>query len=493
VTTDTADLHDPGTILADLFRRERRPAPSRFTDKQQAFIDSDKKLTVLWGGNACGKSVVLAEIARRALRGQLRWQKQGRAYTVMLVGNTWQQLSSTLEYLFDGLQPGELGEGIRYEGGTVKGQRMAVYTVAFGPAAGSVLRCGIFRAKNLAGPRADVVLSDEPLPEDVHNELFPRLMGRNGRMYITFTPTLGTAGDIQYLWDLVDDPKRPSFGEIQVPTTVENCTPRGGLVEVPFLRQDEIDQLRDGVSPLQAEMRLGLSRYPRLDTTYFMGSWDSSVCRVDWTPQRGDRVLVGIDHGSKAQAQVATLIYARGEGLGTRFHIADMYMSSGRSETLDDARGILDMLRRSGEAIPRAGTPSLDLSSVDLWIGDRSHGGYRGGLGAKSNGDLQRAIAAELGFDTNRLQPHVWRMKLPQPLQKIVVPKKRHRSMWDGMDVLRRMMPTRLTIGKSERLDPMAEAFDKWAGALLDPLRDRLDAARYPIVEVDSGRIRWVA
>jgi hypothetical protein len=65
--------------------------------------------------------------------------------------------------------------------------------------------------------------------------------------------------------------------------------------------------------------------------------------------------------------------------------------------------------------------------------------------------------------------------------------------MWDGMDVLRRMMPTRLTIGKSERLDPMAEAFDKWAGALLDPLRDRLDAARYPIVEVDSGRIRWVA
>jgi hypothetical protein len=65
--------------------------------------------------------------------------------------------------------------------------------------------------------------------------------------------------------------------------------------------------------------------------------------------------------------------------------------------------------------------------------------------------------------------------------------------MWDGMDVLRRMMPTRLTIADHERMDPMADAFQRWAGALLDPLRDRLDAARYPIVEVDSGRIRWVA
>mgnify|MGYP001822163885 CR=1 FL=1 len=481
--------------MADLFadRGTRLEAPTRFTDGQNAFLDSDLKLTVLWGGNAVGKSVVLAEGARRALRGQLPWQQKGRKYTVMLVGNTWQQLSSTLEYLFAGLEPGELGDGIRYEGGTIKGQRMQVYTVAFGPCKGSVLRCGIFRAKNLAGPRADAVFSDEPLPEDVHNELFPRLMGRNGRMYVTFTPTLGTAGDIGYLWKLVDNPKRPEFGEIQVETTVANCTPRGGLIEVPFLRQDEIDLLEEGLSPLQADMRLGRSRYPRLDCTYFEGSWDPSLCRVDWTPQQGDRLMVGIDHGSKAQAQVATLVYARGRGLGTHYHIKDMYMSTGRSETVDDARGILAMLERQGEAVRRAGTPSLDLSSVDLWIGDRSHGGYRGGLGAKSNGDLQRAIAAELGFDVARMQPHQWRLKLPRPLQKIVQPKKHHRSMWDGMDVLRRMMPQRLTISRDARMDPMADAFDRWAGALLDPLRDRLDAARYPIVEVDSGRIRWVA
>jgi len=507
VVAHEGDLQDPGRFLADLFTRDRRPAPTRFTDKQWEFYNSTKKLTVLWGGNAVGKSVILAKMARSALRGELPWQKKGRKYTVMLVGNTWSQLSSTLEYLFDGLHPGELGSKVRYEGGAIKGQRMAVYKVQFGPCAGSTLRCGIFRAKNLAGPRADVVLSDEPLPEDVHNELFPRLMGRNGRMYITFTPTMGTAGDIDYLWKLVDDPDKPWFGEIQCPTTVENCTPRGGFIEVPFIRQAEIDQLRDGVSPIQAEMRLGLSRYPRRDCTYFEGSWDARTCRVHWTPPKGTYALVGLDHGSKAQAQVATLTYAHGRGYGTHYHAADMYMSSGRSEMTEDARGIVEMLWRNNLAHPREdlrgrpleevlqhravnGIPTLDLSDVDLWVGDRSHGGYKGGLGTKSNGMLQRAIAELIGFDTGRMQPHEWRERLPVPLRKIRVPYKRNRSMWDGMEVLRRMMPQRYTISADPKMDPMAEAFGQWQGALLDPLRDRLDSARYPVVEVDSGRWR---
>jgi len=37
------------------------------------------------------------------------------------------------------------------------------------------------------------------------------------------------------------------------------------------------------------------------------------------------------------------------------------------------------------------------------------------------------------------------------------------------------------------------EAFERWQGALLDPLRDRLDAIRYAVVEYDSGRFRLAA
>ena len=60
------------------------------------------------------------------------------------------------------------------------------------------------------------------------------------------------------------------------------------------------------------------------------------------------------------------------------------------------------------------------------------------------------------------------------------------------METLRRMMPKRLTVSDAGHCDPMADAFDRWAGALLDPLRDRLDSVRYPVEEVDSGRWRMV-
>lgn len=472
----------------------RRPVPTRWTDPQAEFLASPYHLTVLWGGNSIGKSVILAELARRALRGQLPWQTPGQPYTVILTGHTWTQLGSTLRYLWDGIEPGEFKDGIRYEGGTIKGQRLAVFEVKGGLGKGGELRCGTFRADNLAGPRADVVLSDEPLPEDVHAELLPRLLGRNGRMYTTFTPTLGTAGDVDYLWKLIDDPNVPWAGEIRAELTVDNCTPRGGLVETPFVRQEEIDRLAFGVSAIQADMRLGRSRYPRRDCTYFEGVW-SPEHRVDWTPPPGTRVLIGIDHGSKANAQCAALVYVDGRALDARYHVADFYMSPGRTEMEQDAQAILEMLVRNKLAPRRVGPPPLhDLSDIDLWMGDRSHGGYRGGRGMKSNADLLRAMAALLGFRVDTMETWEWRQKLPEPMRKIRTPKKHHQSMWDGMDVVRRILAGhRLTVSTRPECDPVAEAFERWAGALLDPMRDRLDAIRYAVVEVDSGRTRWAA
>jgi len=465
------------------------PPPRRWTDAQRQFLESSHHLEVLWGGNAIGKSVVLAEIARRGLRGQLPWQR-GQPGSVIVTGNTWAQISSTLKYLWAGIEPGEFPPGVRYESGTVKGQRLAI----FAHRDGGELRCGTFRARNLAGPRADVVVSDEPLPEDVHAELLPRLLGRNGRMYVTFTPTLGTAGDIDYLWQLVDNPDIPWAGAIQAETTVANCTPRGGLVEAPFLRQAEIDRLKTGVSAIEVDMRLGRSRFPRRDTGYFEGCWAPELRRDHACPS-GTPVLVGMDHGSKANAQCAALVYADGMGLSAHYHIADFYMSPGRTEMEQDAAAVLEMLRRNGLARPRVGSaPLWDLGDVDLWIADRSHGGYAGGRGMKSNQDFQRALAQLLGFDVGKLEAYEWREKLPEPLQHIRIPRKRHRSMWDGMDVLRRITAgQRLTVATRRECDPVQEAFERWQGALLDPLRDRLDAIRYAVVEYDSGRFRLAA
>ncbi len=174
---------------------------------------------------------------------------------VILAGNTWSQLGSTIRYVMTGGLKVWLREGVRYEAGGMKGQRLQVFDIVRGPGAGGELRLGTFKASNLAGPRADVVITDEPLPEAVHDELWPRLLGRNGRMYQAFTPTLGTAARVDYLWELVDDASRPWAGELHVPLTLDAVTPPGGLVELPWMTAREIDEFEHGLSRVEADMR----------------------------------------------------------------------------------------------------------------------------------------------------------------------------------------------------------------------------------------------
>ena len=70
---------------------------SRWTDPQIRFLESPYKLTVLWGANGIGKSVVMAELTTRLIEGAMPWQRPG-PQTVILAGNTWTQLGSTIRY-----------------------------------------------------------------------------------------------------------------------------------------------------------------------------------------------------------------------------------------------------------------------------------------------------------------------------------------------------------------------------------------------------------
>jgi len=410
--------------LLDLAATPRRTCPERWSDGQLALFGSPYHLTVWWGGNAVGKSAGLAELARRAVCGRLHWQRPG-PQTVVLAGNTWAQLGSTLEYLWAGVPAEWFRAGVRYESGGVKGQRLAVYDVIGGPGAGGELRLGTFRARNLAGPRADVVITDEPLPADVHGELFSRLLGRNGRMYQSFTPTLGTSEDLDYLWELVDDESLPWAGQIQTELTLASCTPRGGLVEVPWITQAEIDRQIAGISRVEVDMRLGRSRKPKQGIGYF-AAWNPELVISDEIPPAGLPVAVGIDHGSRPGAQRAVLVAVGGRSLLARCWVLDEYRGDGRTESEDDARGILEMLARQ----------RLSLAQVDVWIGDRAHGGdWRGGR--KSNERLKAAIAREIGLDIERPG---WSERLPKALRKMWTPKKRDRSHWEGFELLHRMV-----------------------------------------------------
>lgn len=471
-----AGRHDAGVrILLSEEREERsrvlgRPI-TRWTDAQARLFGSPYRLTVWWGANGIGKSMALAELVRRSLGGMLPWQRPG-PHTVILAGNTWTQLGSTLRYFWSFVDKRWFKATIRYEAGGLKGQRLSVYDVVGGPGEGGELRCGTFDAENLAGPRADVVITDEPLPERVHNELWPRLLGRNGRMYESFTPTLGTAHKIEYLWEIIDDPARPWAGEIQTELTLEAVTPRGGLVEVPWMSEEEIAAFGLGVSAVEADMRMGRTRTPRRGTAYF-SAWGPQHIG-ECTPPPGARVGVGIDHGSKPGAQRAVLVAVAGSGLFAQVSILDEYQGEGRTESEEDAQGILAMLTRSG----------LRLQDVDLWVGDRAHHGDRRG-GQKSNDRLKQAIAKSIGLDTGR---RGWSEGLPQPLRAMWTPRKYDRSMWEGMEILHRLM-----VGKTPRLrmSPrcrhLPESFAKWEGSTTDPLKDGLDAARYAIVPLIEG------
>lgn len=452
----------------------------RWTDPQRAFFDSPYRVTVWRDGNAMGKSLAQAELTRRAIAGALYWQRPSRkGRTVMLVGNTLAQLAQTLEYLFELCDRRWFKERVRFEDGTVKGQRTRTFEIVDGPGKGGKLILAVFDAKNLAGPRAEVIISDEPLPQGVYNELWPRLLGRGGRLYMGFTVTLGTAHRLDWLWALVDDDTKPQIGELNFGLSLANVTPRGGLLEMPWISAAELAQFEQGVSALEADMRMGRTRHPRLDTAYF-SCWDRERHVDAWTPPpNGTKCGIGVDHGSKPGAQRAMFVAVQGLGLEARVWVIDEYMGGGRTESEQDAEGILALLERQYPGH----TPLQQLEAIDKWIGDRSHGGYSGGHGFKSNERLREAIARKVGLFTGR---RGWTADLPEPLRKFWTPYKTDNSHWEGMAVLFDLLASgRLLV--HPRCVKLIEDLEQWQGVRTDPHKDGLDALRYIVVPMVEG------
>jgi|GEM_PF-1729827 hypothetical protein len=464
-----------------------------WTQPQRDLFASPYRLTVSWGANAIGKSVGLAGLAAKALKAELYWQRPGPG-TIILAGKTWPQLGSTIKWLWQFIDPAWFSEKLRYEAGGVKGQRMQVFDIISGPKMGGELRLGVFNAENLAGPRAEFVGTDEPLPESVHNELWPRLLGRGGRMYETFTPTEKSTERLGYLWDMVDDPNAPWIGQIHTPLTMEAVTPVGGMFPVPWISRAEIEQFESGLSARVRDMRMGRTRSPQKDTAQY-SAWGPHLI-LDEPPRWWRRAVatqsqrrmplvgIGMDHGSKPGAQRATMAHSnRRTGLNTRIWIPDEYKSTaGRSE-YEDAQGVLDMLERQ----------DLEVKDVDIWVGDRAHAGDKKG-GAKSNLRFQEAMAKMMGIDTNRRR---WSSRLPINLREMRTPYKYDNSPYEGADIIHRLM-LRGDEGQGDtefyavhsRCVHLDEDHREWQGGPREPAKDGCDSERYIVVPMVEGKKR---
>lgn len=484
VYDDGAEVNARRALVTGARRRRAlaRGVPVRcWTNPQRRILESDYRLTVAWGANGIGKSVVLAELVRRAIEGTLHWQNS-RSRVVILAGRTWKQIGATLGYLWKSVDKSWFRPKVRFEDGALKGQRETVYDIVGGPGKGSTLVCAVFNAETLAGPRSEVVITDEPLPRDVHDELWPRLFGRGGRMYVGFTPTMGTCTKLDYLWDLVDDQSKPFAGEIHVPLTLDAVTPRGGIVEVPWVTQQEIDDLEGGLSALSVEMRMGRSRYPVKDTAFFMRVWGPHLVRTRDVSNGWD-LGIGLDYGNKPGATRAALIACNRRKPIAPVHVVAEYKATS-SKTEDHARGVLDMIDRAG---PLLGG-DYDLRDIDVWIGDRAHSKSSYGP-RQSNLFLKRAIASALGHKVGK--GHRWLEKLPKALQRMYQPAKHLHPMWEGFAELHGMMadgPDRFSIDPS--CVHLRRDIQEWQGSTKDPCKDGLDALRYVVIDMTEGTRR---
>lgn len=444
------------------------------TDGQQRIIDSPYKVTVVTGANGVGKTWGGAYWLSLALQAKLPWQTPGERYDAIIASETYGQLAVLLGYLWDTPARSWFKEGLELSAGEIKGQRTKIYDLDV-PGVGLVqLRCGTFKARNLAGPRSSLLLTNEPVPPPSWDELITRLLGRNGRAVMDFTPTMGTAHMMDHIWELVDDPAVDYVGEVRIPLTVENVTPRGGLVEVPWISEVEIRQTERLITPDQREMRMGRSRKPVRQDVYF-DRWSYERHVAAYTDPPGDCLLgVGVDHGSKPGAQRGVLVAVQGQLPFARVWVLDEYKPHGSSNMKGDAKGLTDMLHRQG----------YTWASVDFIQGDRAHdpGKYTGMGGRKSNDHLKREIARLLGIDTNRSR---WSHKLPPCFRNMNTPTKFRDSDYEGMQVIHGWMvedPPQLLV--SPVCKHLIRDISTWQGGRREPQKDGLDAFRYAAVSM---------
>ncbi|NBV62465.1 MAG: hypothetical protein EBR73_15650, partial [Rhodobacteraceae bacterium] len=340
-----------------------------------------------------------------------------------------------------------------------------------GPGRGGQLRLGTFDARLLAGPRAGLIVTDEPMPESVFTELLGRGVGRSDRirMLIGFTPTSGNCHGVEYLWHLVDDPEKPWVGQVQMELSAENTTPRGGLVQRPWMSQERVDEFAATLPARERDMRLGRARAPLQASAYF-DRWDaaSMVKARSLGELSGWRLAVGVDHGSRPGAQCAYLVAVLPIGEGQcRVHVLGEYVATTQTSA-EDGAGIVEMLARVG----------VDVRAVDLWVGDRAHES-RSKAVWKTNQFLRAGIARALGIDVTRRD---WVKHIPRPLAQMRTPKKYVGSHWARALVLHRLM-TQGALTVEPSCPHLIHALGAWQGGSKEPEKDKLDAFGYPVLE----------
>jgi phage terminase large subunit-like protein len=201
------------------------------TAPQLQFLTDPSHMRLARAGNQVGKTTMgLVDCIYRCLGGHPYQPVRPAPIEAWVIVESWESSLSVQGKLWALLPKDAIAADTEYTTG--KGFRGRHPMVRFKN--GSLIRV---RTSNqgslaLAGSTIDYCMMDEPPPEEIYNEVVPRVLRNHGRIVFTLTPVGAPLG---WLRKLVDDGRVKDFC---FPLTVENTTPIGSR---PLMSAEQIE------------------------------------------------------------------------------------------------------------------------------------------------------------------------------------------------------------------------------------------------------------
>lgn len=254
---------------------------------------------------------------------------------------------------------------------------------------------------NLASEKLHHVWIDEP-PENerVFNECQKRVLRTNGDLSLTLTPVNRPVDWLQAkvknrkIIDLHFDMRPEHLVFAHGPMKGRRITLEDGTP----CDQVWIDRLIAETSDMEVPVVVHGGWEFRSEGAYFAKVWDPSRMVTEALPTSEVEAVLGIDFGDRPGKQVILLILVdeRGGQGNPGIYVLDEYVAQREGATVeDDARGALAMLHRHGWA----------WSELKYVLSDRDH--KAGRHDKKGAGELQAAVAAQLGLEFRQVNPPV--------------------------------------------------------------------------------------
>jgi len=350
------------------------------TPPQETWLKDDSKIKLFLGGNQVGKTTTgCVELLHRCLGTHPFIQTDPPPIQAYLITHSHQQSVTIQEKLYNMCPKGALHPDCEFVPG--KGFRGIHPIVRFNN--GSIIYIKTAnQGLGLASFTASFVHVDEPVPQDVWNEIAARTLrggagGKTGTIAVTMTPV---GQDVRYMQKLVED---GVISCTKAPLTVADTTPKFCQ---PTLTQQQIDRISQTYLPIDRNARLNGDWVVGVPEGRVFDCFDESMISSAPPPAANYEFALGIDHGSQPNTQIAILTAVNLSNPQEPWvYVLDEYVS-GSAPPEAHARAILEMLTRNN-LVP----------AQCQWTGDNVHfGSGKNGSGKMSNSLLMRAFESIL-------------------------------------------------------------------------------------------------